>query len=197
MKQIDSKVALLDLDGSLADYHSAMNERMRRLQSPNEPQYEGRDPSEQEPSHIEARRKLIQQSPGFWRDLEPIPAGMKLVEVMRQIGYELHVLSKGPQGAPNAWGEKLSWSQQHVPDASITLAHTKSMVYGRVLYDDFAPYFEPWLRHRPRGLVICLAQHWNKEYARGGCLYHPQVLRYDVTNLDEAKERLQEAFDRE
>ena len=79
----------------------------------------------------------------------------------------------------------------------MTLAGNKSLVYGRVLYDDFVPYFEGWLRHRPRGFVVCLAQPWNEDFAPGGSKERDSVLRYDGTNLAEARARLQQAFDRE
>lgn len=188
--------ALLDLDSSLADYPTAMRDQMRALQTPDEEPYVGRDPSEQELPHVEARRKLIQRVPGFWRNLRPIEAGFALVEQMRQVGFPLHVLTKGPATAPNAWSEKLEWVQQYVPDARVTLSDDKSMVYGRVLYDDFAPYFESWLLYRPRGLVVCLAQSWNAGYAPGGAKEHPQVLRYDGTNLAEVRARLERTFNR-
>ncbi len=192
----DAKQALLDLDSSLADYASAMTARMRLLQAPWEPPYAGRDPSEKEPPHLEARRKLIQRVPGFWRDLRPIEAGFALVNAMREIGFPLHVLTKGPAGAPNAWSEKLEWVQAHLPGVPITLSDDKSMVYGRVLYDDFEPYFMSWLAHRPRGLVVCLAQPWNVDFEPGGPKAHPQVLRYHGTNLDAARQRLIEAWRR-
>lgn len=186
--------ALLDLDSSLADYASAMQQQMWLLQSPDEPPYAGRDPSEREPAHVEARRKLIQRVPGFWRNLRPIPAGFALVDVMRDIGYTLHVLTKGPGGAPNAWSEKLEWVQQHLPGVQLTLSDDKSRVYGRVLYDDFEPYFMAWLAHRPRGLVVCLAQPWNSDFAPGGSKEHPQVIRYDEKNLADVRTRLEAAF---
>lgn len=196
MRRHDPRWALLDLDSSLADYASAMQAQMRLLQAPGEAPYMGRDPSERELPHLEARRKLIQRVSGFWRNLKRIEAGFALVEVMRQVGFPLHVLTKGPASAPNAWSEKLEWAQEHLPGAAVTLSDDKSMVYGRVLYDDFAPYFEPWLQHRPRGLVICLAQPWNADYAPGGPKARPQVLRYDGSNLAEARARLELAYNR-
>lgn len=191
-----SRTALLDLDSSLADYVASMTAHMRPLQGPDEVPYVGRDPSERELPHVEARRKLIQRIPGFWRGLRPIEAGMDLVKVLVSVGFPLHVLTKGPATAHNAFGEKVEWVQKHLPGVPVTLSDDKSMVYGRVLYDDFAPYFESWLEHRPRGLVICLAQPWNADYAPGGAKARPNVLRYDGTNLSEARARLELAYNR-
>lgn len=196
MRHRDPRWALLDLDSSLADYTGSMTPRMRELQSPWETPYEGRDPSEKELPHLEARRKLIQRTPGFWSGLGRIETGFALVNVMREVGFPLHVLTKGPATAHNAFGEKVEWVQRHLPGIPITLSDDKSMVYGRVLYDDFAPYFESWLQHRPRGLVVCLAQPWNVDYAPGGSKARPNVLRYDGTNLAEARARLEFAYNR-
>ena len=194
----DDRVALFDLDGSMADYDTAMSQQMRLLQGPGEEPYLHRYPDGQEPAYIEARRKLIQRQPGFWRGLKPLVLGFEVYATVIDIGFTPHVLTKGPTSAPNAWSEKLEWCQAHMPGVAVTLAGDKSLVYGRVLYDDFPPYFVPWLAKRPRGLAVCLAQPWNVDYAPGGPKEHPQVVRYDGTARAhrELKARLQQAFDR-
>jgi hypothetical protein len=106
------------------------------------------------------------------------------------------VLTKGPRTSPNAWSEKLEWCDEHLPDANITISGDKSLVYGRVLFDDWPSYFERWLLVRPRGLVICLAHPWNDEFARGRAKEHPSVLRYDGSNHDELIARLTRAYER-
>jgi hypothetical protein len=189
------RIALIDLDGSVADYDKIMTEWQNKLKSPEEPPYEGRFNQLEQP-HIEARRKLVQNLPGFWRTLPRIDLGFDVVRELRDITFDLHVLTKGPTSSPIAWGEKVQWCQEHLPDASVTVSGDKSLVYGRVLFDDFPPYFTAWLRVRPRGLVVCLAHPWNEEYKVGGGLHHPQVFRYDGTNRSELRERLRAAHDR-
>lgn len=102
-----------------------------------------------------------------------------MVEELRSAGFRLHVLTKGPQKNAGAWGEKLEWSTRWLPDAVVTVTGDKSLTYGRILVDDYPPYFNDWLTHRPRGLAICVAHPYNEDYARGGRLEHPRVFRYD------------------
>lgn len=198
MKQSDL-VALVDLDGTLADYDSAMTEAMRSVQDPSEAPYGSRyepDGTRKEIPHVEARRRLIQRQPGFWRGLKPLALGFDVVKELRSLGFELHVLTKGPALVFSAWSEKVEWSQTHISDAVVTITGEKSLVYGRVLVDDYPPYFEKWLNVRPRGLVVCVAQSWNEHFGRGGRSEHPNVVRYDGTNLDIVKERLSAAYSR-
>ena len=191
--QKDDLVALIDLDGTVADYDTALRDAMRSLQAPNEPTYNDRYTGGVEPDYIEARRKMIQRQPGFWRNLKPLPQGFEVVEEMRRLGFGLHVLTKGPQKNGPAWGEKLEWCQEHLKDATVTVTGEKSLVYGRVLFDDFPPYFTKWLQVRPRGLVICLAHPWNEGYAKGGPQAHPNVLRYDGSDILELRYALEAA----
>jgi 5'(3')-deoxyribonucleotidase len=193
----EDRVALIDLDGTVADYDSALRDAMRLLQSPEEAPYAERYQGDRsEPPHIEARRKMIQRQPGFWRGLKPLPHGFEVVRELRSLGFLLHVLTKGPSTTPSAWSEKVEWCREHLPDALVTVTSDKSLVYGRVLFDDFPPYFTAWLAVRPRGLVVCIAHPWNEAYAKRGVSAHEQVLRYDGTNLDELRERLTRAFQR-
>jgi 5'-nucleotidase len=199
-------IALVDLDSTVADYDKALKTAMRELESPNEPSYADRYSNGTEPSYIEARRKLIQQKPGFWRNLERIPLGFEVIDELRKLDFKLHVLTKGPQKNGAAWGEKLDWSREHLPDATVTVTGDKSIVYGRVLVDDFPPYFMAWLGNRPRGLVVCVAHAWNEGFRKGGAQAHPNVIRYDGadatgssmrTSRDELREALKRARERE
>lgn len=192
--QPDDQIALVDLDDTVAGYSKALREKMRALQAPSEPEFQDRVPTEL--PHIEARRKLIQRQPGFWRDLEPFALGFEVVKELKDVGFQLHVLTKGPRTTPNAWGEKLEWCTKWLPEATVTVAGDKSLVYGRILVDDWPTYFEKWLQVRPRGLVVCIAHPWNEEYARGSSKEHPNVLRYDGSNPQELRTALAAARDR-
>ena len=196
MTHEEDHIALVDLDGTVADCDGALKEAMETLCSPGEPAYADRYTDGTEPSYIEARRKMVQRQPGFWRNLKKIPLGFEVVEELRKTGFQLHVLSKGPRKNGSAWGEKLEWSIEHLPDATVTVTGDKSISYGRVLFDDFPPYFLAWLKVHPRGLVICLAHPWNKEFEKGGSKAHPNVIRYDGTDVLELREALVRARDR-
>lgn len=191
-------IALIDLDGTMADMDGALRAAMEKLRSPSEPSYEDRYSGGTEPAYIEARRKMIQRVPGFWRNLRPIREGFEVVGELRALGFGLHVLTKGPRSSPNAWSEKVEWCAEHLPDVNVTITADKSLVYGRVLVDDYPPYFEGWLVVRPRGLVICIAHPWNEEYAPGGTKEHPNVFRYngDPSLLPALRSRITHAFER-
>lgn len=192
----EDRVALVDLDGTVADYDKALADAMRSLQAPNEPPYQDRYTGGIEPPYIEARRKMVQRTPGFWRGLAKLDLGFHVIEELREAQFQLHVLTKGPQKNGPAWGEKLEWCIENLPDATVTVTGNKSLVYGRVLFDDFPPYFIPWLKHRPRGLVICIAHPWNEDFAPGGKEEHPNVIRYDGTNREDLRARIRRAAER-
>lgn len=184
----EDRVALVDLDGTVADFTGSMKVQMDALRSPGEP--EEYDPWDESATHIQARQRLIKQQPGFWRNLKRLDAGFEIVEDLRSFGFMLHVLTKAPRSSTNAWTEKAEWVRANLPDAFATVTEDKSLVYGRVLVDDFPPYFNAWLKKRPRGIVIAVAQPWNEG------IDHPQVFRYDGTNRAQIREVLQAAFER-
>lgn len=168
----EDRVARIDLDGSVADYDGEMRRRMAV------------------PHHIEMRRKLIKNAPGFWRNLPRLEMGFEVVEELRAAGFRLDVLTKGPKTTNNAWTEKKEWCDVNLPDADVTVTQNKAHNYGRILMDDFPPYFLPWLKVRKRGFVIAVAQPHNE------MIDHPRVLRYDGTNRTEMREKIRLVHDR-
>lgn len=181
--------ALVDLDGTLADFDSAMRAALLSLQSPEEP---SRLAAEDEDAHpyIKARRELIKGQPNFWFNLPKLEPGFKVLDILRELGFRLTVLTRGPKKYPVAWAEKMAWAQKYVPDARISItSDEKALVYGRVLVDDWVPYVRPWLAVRPRGLVILPDQPWNQGFE------HPRVLRLK-DNFDEVRAALIEQRDR-
>jgi hypothetical protein len=180
------RVALIDLDGSVADYDLAMNQALAELAAPGEPEGEG--------PWMKARRRLIKNQPGFWRNLPRLEEGFMVVELLKEIGFDLNVLSKGPFKATAAWSEKIEWCREHLGDTTVTITETKKRTYGRVLFDDWPPYITDWLSCRPRGLVVMLGHPWNQGFT------HPNVVRVDRLNIHRELERirplLQAAYDR-
>jgi hypothetical protein len=181
-------VCLFDLDGTLADYDAAMGQQMQRLCSEAEVAVLRSGELKDSWWHattpwMSARRKLIKAQPGFWRNLQPVKRGFDVLEVARELSFENHALTKGPTNAA-AWMEKVEWCQEHTPDLHITIGQKKSLVYGKVLVDDWPAYFLPWLEVRPRGLVVAIKQPWNAD------VKHPNLVIYDGTNLDQVRERM-------
>jgi 5'(3')-deoxyribonucleotidase len=142
--------------------------------------------------YVSARRKMITGQVGWWLNLPKFQLGWDVLEVVKEIGYSVSVLTKGPKTNHTAWSEKLQWCNKHLAKYidGVTICHDKSLIYGAVLVDDFPLYIKSWLNHRPRGLVIMPAHDHNADFI------HPQVVRYDGTNIGEVRTRLSERFKR-
>lgn len=188
-KQPDN-IGLFDLDGSLADYDKAALSGLRLLSSPTDTPLEIPRQADEEP-HLKARLDAITRQPDWWLNLEPIEMGFQVLELARKIGFQIHVLTQGPKTKPLAWKEKVEWCQKHLgSDVDIHITRNKGLVYGKFLYDDYPEYMLKWLEYRPRGLGIMPAKPDNKNFQ------HPQVVRWDGTNIDEIADRLQAMYKR-
>lgn len=173
----EDKIALFDMDGTLADYDQKLAQDLALLRHTNEPEEDLNWTTEDErPDYIKARIRLVKSQPGWWESLAEIPSGFLLLWLAKKVGFTVHVLTKGPRRLPFAWGEKLQWCQKHIaPDVDITITHDKGIVYGRVLVDDYPEYMDRWLKHRPRGLGLMPATDYNVGYQ------HSNVIRYPLT----------------
>lgn len=190
------KIALFDLDGSLADFDGAMRRDLRSMRFPDEPDIAGDTDLhdlEDRFSYIRARMDFIKSKRGWWRELPRIESGFAIVRAAQTIGYHIDILTKAPRKQPQAWMEKVEWceEQPELVEADIHLAMNKGLVYGKLLFDDFPKFMDQWLRHRPRGLGIMPVTPYNAEYS------HPNVVRYDGTNTDAVISAMQSAYDRD
>lgn len=189
--EIHDNIALHDLDGTLADYDKAMRRDYFKLCSPEELEHLDAmspdfNPSDFREGYIYERVQMIRSAVGWWRNLQRYQPGFDVLDICRELGFNNHALTKGPRTLPRAWSEKVEWIQAEFTDcAAIHISQNKSMVYGKVLNDDWPAYYLAWLKVRPRGLAIVCAHPWNE-----GKTDHPRVVRYDGTNLDEVRERL-------
>jgi|ERR1700722_11747438 len=193
------KIALFDLDGTLANYSGAMAKALDSLRAPVGPVVDIETEwaqSKELPDYIEARMDVIKGSPGFWSKLAVLDDGMALLHNARRIGFKIHILTKGPRRTFSAWGEKLQWCHEHLEEPfDVTVTMRKGLVYGTVLVDDYPPYCKQWLKWRPRGWVIMPTRPYNMDAFKD----HPQVFHFNVSHAGQmaaATERLQEAFDR-
>jgi hypothetical protein len=121
-------IGLFDLDGSLANYDKAVLEGLAALKSPDEPVIEEVRVVNQLP-HVKARMDLIMKQPNWWLNLEPIPMGFKVLDLAKEIGFQIHVLTQGPRTKPLAWKEKVEWCQKHLgADIDIHITRNKGLV---------------------------------------------------------------------
>jgi 5'-nucleotidase len=190
------KIALFDLDGSLADFDRAMRRDLRLMRFPGEPEIAddtNLHDLEKNFPYIAARMDFIKSKPGWWRELPRIEPGFSIVREAQRIGYHIDILTKASRKQSQAWMEKVEWckQQRELAEADIHLTMNKGLVYGRLLFDDFTDYMTEWLRHRPRGLGIMPVTPYNGAYSQ------PNVVKYDGTNVDAVVAAMQIAYDRE
>jgi hypothetical protein len=188
-------VALFDMDGSIADYDAAMRRDLRSMRAPCEPLILDSDSMhdlEGEHRYLETRMRFIKSTPNWWANLPRIEMGFTIVTMASEIGYAVNILTKGPSSHPAAWKEKLEWcrAQPELSEAAIHITMDKGLVYGTLFYDDFPPYMEAWLRHRPRGLGIMPVTDYNK------CYSHPNVVKWDGINVEPVRAALVAAYTR-
>lgn len=187
------KVALVDMDGTLVDYVGQLERDLAALAAPGEkPVSMARLWDEGVSDHLQRRMDIIKQQAGWWRELPDLTFGHHVLHWLREIGFDIHILTKGPYRTTSAWTEKVEWCRARLsPDAKVTITEDKSLVYGRVLVDDYPDYMTAWLEWRPRGLGIMPKSETNKDFR------HERVVIYDGTNAAEVRAALQAAFDRE
>jgi len=141
--------------------------------------------------HLRNRIELIRSRPGWWADLPPLERGMSVYRKALEMGFDCQVLTKGPKAHSRAWAEKVDWCQRILgPDVDIHIVSDKGLVYGLALYDDYPPYIEAWLRHRPRGLVVMPVNSLNRGFR------HPNVLPFDGNNLPEVESAMRIVLER-
>ncbi|MGB8518877.1 MAG: hypothetical protein WCD38_01790 [Candidatus Tumulicola sp.] len=190
------KIALFDLDGSLADFDGAMRRDLRRMRFPGEPEIAddtNLHDLEDRFAYIKARMDFIKSKRGWWRQLPRIDSGFDIVSKAQSIGYHIDILTKAPRKQPQAWMEKVEWCevQPELAHADIHLAMNKGLVYGKLLFDDYPDFMTQWLRHRPRGLGIMPVTPYNADYR------HPNVVKFDGTNVGAVVSAMQIAYDRD
>ncbi len=190
-KPCSESIALIDLDGTVADYEGQMLRDLEFIRGPNEPVITNiwDDAGE----HISRRMDVIKNGPGWWENLPVIPSGMQVVDLLREMNWEMLILTKGPKRTKQAWTQKVEWAERHIPDAFPIItggrrsekSGGKSLVYGKVLFDDYPKFMNAWVLAHPRGLGIMPINEGNKDY------HHPNVVKYDGNNLDEVRRALE------
>jgi 5'-nucleotidase len=173
----DGLVALVDLGDTLAECTPTLRAAFARLRQPGE--FEGDEGLIPLPPYLESRRRAVMSSPGFWRELPPRAEGFELITLLRDAGFRVHVLTKGPYDAPQVWADKVAWCRARLPDVPVIVTDDKARVHGHLLVDDWLPYVERWQHQWPTGLAIVPTQPWNARLPLG-----PRCVRDDRNNRD-------------
>ena len=169
-------IALFDMDGTLCDYDKGLLSELNGMKSESEPFLTS---LRSLPDYAKRRADLIRSSSSWWETLEKFQLGWDVLEIAKNLNFRIMILTQGPRRNPESWKGKKKWIDNYLgPDTEVTITRDKGIVYGKVMVDDYPEYIERWLSWRDRGLVIMPANEGNKGYK------HPQVIRYDGTNLD-------------
>ena len=183
MKETDN-VALVDMDGTLADFHNQLEHDLNRVL--------GKDRDKVSAKTIREVEWLIRRDGGWYRNLKPLPLGFEIVRVLQSVGFRIMIMTKSSKEAKNAWSEKAAWISEYLPEAEMTVTQDKALVYGKVLVDDYPTHFLRWMERRPRGKVIMPVQPWNCEVMDRDNL-HPVKTKEDAEKL---RPMLNEVFKR-
>ncbi|MGH9770966.1 MAG: hypothetical protein ACRD4Q_04610 [Candidatus Acidiferrales bacterium] len=182
------RIALFDMDGTLADYDGQMRRDLKKIRTPGEPDYAPHDHNA--PKYFGARIDFIKAQPGWWCRLPRLELGFDLLRLAQELDFQIQVLTIGPHNTPSAWMEKVQWAQKHIGrSVKVTVTEDKCHSYGKILVDDTPQYLTEWLCHHPRGWGIAPAQPDNEGFE------HPRVIRYDGTNLATVRRKMQSVRD--
>jgi 5'(3')-deoxyribonucleotidase len=163
-----TKIALIDLDGTLADYDGALRVGLCALAGPGEDidYIAGMGfTRESYPPWLRVREAMVRSMPGYYLNLPPIDEGFVVLEVLKELGFSLHVATKAPShNTAIASMEKIQWCAKYLPGVPVTISGDKSLLRGEILFDDWPGYIDPWLKANPEGLALVPSQPWNSEW---------------------------------
>lgn len=180
-------IALFDMDGTICDFQGALSKTLEELRSPNEAIWNSHV-TDDAPKYIRERAGIITSSEEWWANLPRFQLGWDVMEIAKELGYRIMIVTQGPKRNPAAWAGKKRWLDKHMgSDADVTMTRDKGLIYGKVFVDDWPKYIQRWLTWRRNGLVIMPANEDNKNFS------HEQVIRYDGSNLPEVRYALTRA----
>ena len=177
---MNKPIFLCDMDDTLFEWSETLVKGLNEIKSPSEPILTAED-FRNLPDWYKPRIELIKSRPNFYRSLPINGLTLDIWHMAHEIGYDCQILTKGPYYNAQAWAEKYESVRHHLgPSANVNIVMDKSIVYGAVLYDDYPPYVEGWLKNRPRGLAIMPDRPVNKDFS------HPRTVKHywrsDKTN---------------
>jgi len=173
---MQKSIFLWDLDRSLADYDAAMIRDLNKIRSPEEEPFTPDNVWTKRAPYIHERMEMIKSIPGWWRKLDPLLKGFAVYNLAVKMGFYNVVLTRSSKS--HIWTEKYEWCEKFLGENHPVhmVSNEKSGVYGKALYDDYPPFVEGWLSHRPRGLAIMPI---NKRTKPEPIHKHPNVILWD------------------
>ena len=122
----------VDMDGVLVNFQSGvdkLDEATRREYASN-------------PSAGQAGKAHYDDVPGIFSLMDPMPGAIDGVRALKQMGYDLYVLSTAPWGNPSAWADKVTWITRQLDDVfhkKVIITHCKGLLaaqHDAYLIDD-------------------------------------------------------------
>lgn len=134
---------LLDQDGVLADFEHAFLDAWRQRHPDIEPvAYEDRRAFhilEDYPAELRPRAEAIYTSPGFIRNLPPVPGAIEAYHALLGLGMDVRICTSPLRQFENCVAEKFLWVERHLGRAAterMVLTRDKTLVRGDLLIDD-------------------------------------------------------------
>jgi hypothetical protein len=173
------------MDDTLFDHNGQLLSDLEKLRSPNEPKIEEYQIFNL-PDYLIERSRKIRSSKEWWANLPKFKLGWDILGLTEELNIKKEILTRSNLKNPNMWIGKVECIVKNFgTQMPLTITSScKSRHYGRILVDDFPKYCFSWLKYRSHGLVIMPAHSYNQE------VMHPQIIRYDGTNLDQIKEAI-------
>ena len=113
----NDNIALIDLDGTVADHDAALLHDLMEIHAPEEPPIDLNKWRNKNlaPQYMFNRMQMIRSCSSWWENLPVIRSGMMVVDIMISLGFRIVVLTQGPKANPSAWKGKVKWVQKYMP----------------------------------------------------------------------------------
>lgn len=124
----------VDMDGVLVNFQSGID----KLDEATKREYAD-DPST---NSGQVRKAHYDDVPGIFSLMDPMPGAIEGVRALKDMGYDLYILSTAPWGNPSAWSDKVAWITKHLDDVfhkKMIITHCKGLLAaqeGAFLIDD-------------------------------------------------------------
>lgn len=69
--------------------------------------------------------------PGIFSLMNPMPGAIEGVRALKEMGYDLYILSTAPWGNPSAWSDKVKWVTKYLDNVfhkKMILTHCKGLL---------------------------------------------------------------------
>jgi len=159
---------LIDLDSTVADMLTAFLERYNLAYSDSldVAQLTSYDlGTHVRPEAAHHYHKLF-QTDGFFRDLQPYPGAVEVINAWKTTGDDIHFVTATPAFAANCVNDKFAWVQKHFPwatesDVSVVSGSARATMRADVLIDDRPSTLLAFKQASPESRAWCIAFPYN------------------------------------